>query len=304
MPDVAIRLLDLDGSVVRQPRLARLASQIIPLSSWGPRLRIACRWSSFERFEVTLARQLGRTWDQWPLLTFLGSGDFHHLTLASLRRLGRNCNLLLLDNHPDWMRGVPFLHCGTWLYHAARLPWIHRIFHVGGMVDFDNHYRWLAPWELLRSGKIVVFPGASPFHRGGWSAIPHTPLRALPDQQVTAARLAELLAPWRKELADLPLYVSLDRDVLAAEYSQVNWDSGCLTPTEVLEVVEEFVKASAGLHGIDVVGDWSPIRVTGAFRRLLDWVEHPRLHVDELAAQEINEAFNLALVEVASMATV
>ena len=91
-----------------------------------------------------------------PTLTFYGSGDFHHVSLALVRRRRAPFNLLVLDNHPDWMRGVPFLHCGTWLYHAARLPQVRRIFHVGGDVDFDNVYRWLAPWPLLHAGKIVT----------------------------------------------------------------------------------------------------------------------------------------------------
>ena len=62
--------------------------------------------------------------------------------------------------------------------HAARLPLIERVFHVGGDVDFDNPFRWLAPWPLLHSGKIVLFPARRPFRCGNWTQVPHTPLRA------------------------------------------------------------------------------------------------------------------------------
>jgi hypothetical protein len=61
-------------------------------------------------------------------------------------------------------------------------------------------------------------------------------------------------------------------------------------------VVEAFAGASAGLAGMDVVGDWSPVRVAGLGRRLLHWTEHPRLRVEEAQAQERNEALNLALL--------
>ena len=153
-----VQIFDLDGSVARQRRINALASRVLSLRGWGPSLRLACRWREFHRFEAALARKLGGTRDTRPALRFLGSGDFHHLTIALLRRIPRAVNLLVIDNHPDWMRGVPWLHCGTWLHHAAMLPQVRRVFHVGGDVDFDNRYRWLAPWPLLGSGKVVVMP--------------------------------------------------------------------------------------------------------------------------------------------------
>src|SRR5262249_17872464 len=155
-----------------------------------------------------------------------GSGDFHHTTLALLRRLTTPINLLVLDNHPDWMRGVPLLHCGTWLAHALRLPLLHTVFHLGGDVDFDNAYRWLAPWPALRSGKIRVFPAVRRFQSGGWNSVPHDPLRPHPGARLTPQRLSTLLDPHRAELARRPLYVSLDKDVLGPAEAVVNWDSG------------------------------------------------------------------------------
>jgi hypothetical protein len=290
-----VQLLDLDGAVSQQRRLRQLASRIIPLRGWGRRLRLACRWSSFRRFEVALARMLGGTRDATPTLRFLGSGDFHHVALALLGRLSRPCNLLVIDNHPDWMRGVPVLHCGTWLYHAARLPQVRRVFHVGGDVDFDNHYRLLAPWPLLRSGKITVLPAVRTFAGAGWNAIAHGPLRRRPTEPATPERVEELLSVWRDELATAPLYISLDRDVLRAGQAAINWDAGHLETAEVEAVIEAFARSSAGVAAMDVVGDWSDVAVAGMFRRLLHWVEHPNQQINAQEARARNEPFNLAL---------
>src|SRR5262249_11516093 len=153
----------------------------------------ACSFARFRRFERALA-DLPEL--EGPVLTFYGSGDFHHLSLALVRRLRQPFNLLVLDKHPDWMRGLPFLHCGTWLYHAARLPHVRRIFHVGGELDSDTAYRWLAPWPLLRSGKIPVFPAIRRFRRGTWRRVGHTPLRLSPEAPATAERIATLLEPF------------------------------------------------------------------------------------------------------------
>src|SRR5436305_12647621 len=175
------RVLELDGSIVRQSRLLRrLGAATFPLRDWGPHIRLGCGTWAFRRFERDLDALAGPESPGRPCLTWYGSGDFHHVSLALVRRLPASCNLLVLDNHPDWMVGVPFLHCGTWLYHAARLSTVQRIFHVGGNVDFDNWYRWMAPWSRIRSGRIVVFPSIRQFRGSGWKGVEQRPLRRSP----------------------------------------------------------------------------------------------------------------------------
>ena len=288
-----IRVLDLDGSVAAQRLLLeRFEPAVVDLRSWGPRLRLGCTFGRFRRFEKALAAA-GRD----PALTLLGSGDFHHITLALLRRIREPFNLLVLDNHPDWMRGVPILHCGTWLYHAARLPAVRHIFHVGGDVDFDNRFRWLAPWRQLRSGKIRVIPAVRRYEAGRWADLDCPPLRETPRQPFGRERIERLIEPWAADLARYPLYVSLDKDVMTAQEAVVNWDSGHLTLPELESVVAAFVAAAGGdLAGVDVVGDWSRVRLRGLLRRLLHWTEHPRLSVVPLMATWRNQQTNLAVL--------
>jgi hypothetical protein len=289
-----VRVLDLDGSLTERSDLLR-DRPIVPLRSWGPRLRLACSFAAFRNFEADLADALDPA--EGPALTFLGSGDFHHVSLALLRRLGTPFNLLILDNHPDWMRGLPFLHCGTWLHHASQLPLCRNIFHVGGDVDFDNRYRWLAPWPVLRSGRLTVFPAVRRFRGGAWNRLPHQPLRPAANQPATAWRLSDLLDPHRDDLARWPLYVSLDKDVLTADEATVNWDSGHLRLAEVLATLSAFVRAADDhVVGMDVVGDWSPVEAEGLFRKFFHWTEHPPLVVDAEAAAQTNERTNRTLL--------
>ncbi|MGH7227551.1 MAG: hypothetical protein ACRELF_30435 [Gemmataceae bacterium] len=293
------RVLDLDGSIVRQTLLMqRSGAAVLRLHEWGPNLRIACGHGSFGRFEARLTQIAGSLLDRKPFLNFLGSGDFHHISLALLRRLSGPINLLVIDNHPDWMRGIPLLHCGTWLFHAARLPGVQRIFHLGGEVDFDNAYRWLAPWPMIRYGKIVVGPSRRRFRGRRWQRIEHRPLRRGADEPAGHARIEDWLMPYRAELAARPLYISLDKDVLTASEAMTNWDSGYLTVPEVLAILEAFANAAGGaLRGMDVVGDWSPIHLHGMLQRILHWTEHPALAIDADEAARRNEALNLRLLE-------
>jgi hypothetical protein len=301
-----VRVLDLDGGVTRQDRLLNFAGpDVLPLRPWGPRLRLACSFGRFRRFESDLAGLAGCDAEPDPCLTFVGSGDFHHVSLALVRRLAVPCNLLILDNHPDWMRGIPFLHCGTWVRHAARLPHVRHVFHVGGNVDFDNGFRWLAPWDDLRSGKITVLPSVRRYEKGRWPAIPHQPLRLRPKELATRERIDECLQPFRFELARWPLYVSLDKDVMTVDDAVVNWDSGHLTAAEVMELLDAFLVAAKGnLAGMDVVGDWSPVRVRGLLRQFLHFTEHPPLTVDPEKANRVNEDLNLAILAATAQAGV
>jgi hypothetical protein len=292
-----VRILDLDGGLTAQEAVARRADAIYRLQDWGPRVRMACSLGRFRRFRRALAGHLGGETDAGPALTLVGSGDFHHVSLALVERVSQPFNLLVVDNHPDWMRRIPFLHCGTWLYHAARLPLVRRVFLVGGDVDFDNRYRWLAPWPLLRSGKITVFPALRQFTRGRWRHVPQEPLRPAPEALLSPGRMEKLLAPHRDDLAQYPLYVSLDKDVMVSADAPVNWDSGHLREAEVNAVLEAFERAAGGrLAGMDVVGDWSPVRVAGAFRRFLHLTEHPRLNIRPVQASRSNERLNLRLL--------
>jgi len=300
-----VRILDLDGGISLQNELVGChPPRTAQLQGWGPRIRLGCSFRRFRSFEKALADHLGGATDPCPALTFYGSGDFHHVSLALVRRQQTPINLLVLDNHPDWMRGVPFLHCGTWLYHAARLPMVRRIFHLGGEVDFDNYYRWLAPWDFLRGGKITVFPAVRRFRGGPWSKVPHEPLRVRPHTAVGPDRLEEQLRPYREDLARWPLYVSLDKDVLGEKEATVNWDSGRLTLGEVSRALGCFQSAAGGhLAGMDVVGDWSPVRVQGFLRHALHWTEHPSLSVDPAEATRRNERTNLSLLDALGMRT-
>jgi hypothetical protein len=293
-----VRVIDLDGSILAQGGLvARHLASVVPVAEWGPHIRMACAFGRFRKFERVVAGLVGDTHDREPWLTLFGSGDFHHVSLALVRRLSEPFNLLVLDNHPDWMRGVPFLHCGTWLYHAAKLPLVRRVFHVGGDVDFDNYYRPMAPWRALREGRIVVIPALQRYRRGGWRDIRNYPLLGTNSESVVE-RVQQLMAPYRTELGELPLYISLDKDVLTARDAVVNWDSGHLRPTDVRAVLAAFIGASRGrLAGMDIVGDWSPVRLCGTLRRVMHWSMHPALKIDPGHASRHNEELNLSLVE-------
>ncbi len=230
-----------------------------------------------------------------PAITFYGSGDFHHVTLALLDRIREPFNLLVLDKHPDWMRGIPFLHCGTWLRHAMRLPMLRRVFHCGGETDFDNVYRWLAPWPEITGGRVVVYPARRRFVGRGWAKVDHRPL--LPDGEAPADTLHAALEPYRDELRQYPLYISVNKDVLTGQEAAVNWDAGLLRLEHAASAIEVFLDAADGrLAGADVLGDWSPIRLGTWLNRLFNRLDHPSPNLDPADAATRNRRANAILL--------
>jgi hypothetical protein len=283
------RVLDFDGSLDQQADCLGL-TDAVSAREWGPRVRLACGFGAFRRFRRWLGPESGG-----PAVTLYGSGDFHHVTLALLERLAGPFNLLVLDMHPDWMRGIPFLHCGTWLHHALRLPGLRRVFHCGGERDFDNGYGSLAPWREIRDGRVVVFPARRRYTRGRWSRLPVRPLLA--EGASPGEVLADALRPFRRELGEVPLYVSIDKDVLVADDAAVNWESGLLRVDEAVSVVETFVQAAGGrLAGADLLGDWSAVRLGHWLSRLCDRIDRPSVVHEPSEAAAVNQRANAALL--------
>ncbi|MCQ2148460.1 MAG: hypothetical protein MJZ16_13250, partial [Bacteroidales bacterium] len=53
---------------------------------------------------------------------------------------------------------------------------------------------------------------------------------------------------------DLPVFVSIDKDVLSQEYSRTNWDQGDMTFEDLVKVLEDNVKGKKIL-GVDICGE-------------------------------------------------
>jgi hypothetical protein len=106
-----------------------------------------------------------------------------------------------------------------------------------------------------------------------------------------------LLQPRRDELERWPLYVSLDKDVMRTRDAVVNWDSGHLDLEEVQTILDVFRDWSQDqLAGMDIVGDWSPVRLHGLFRQMFHLTEHPALSVTPGDARRCNERTNQMLL--------
>lgn len=264
-------VLDLDGSVAPLEE-----AETIPLGGRQEELRFACRRRVLEALPDFGAAGL----------VFMGSGDFHHLTYALISRLQRPMQVVVLDNHPDNMRYPLGIHCGSWVSHVARLPFVSRV-HVAGIASSDVEGAHAVENRLgvLRSGKVVYW-----CVRRDLRALRLLGVRASQSFDSTAAMLGAL----GSALSGEAVYLSIDKDVLAYDVVQTNWDQGVMR-------LDELEAAIAMLRGkivaADVVGDASAYRYRSRIKRLLSALDRqPEIPSHALAGwREAHRRLNLRL---------
>ena len=262
-------ILDFDGSVAPLE-----GAQTIPLREREEEIRFGCRMRSLERLP-----EFGQ-----PDLAFLGSGDFHHVSYALIARMQRPMQVVVFDNHPDNMRYAFGIHCGSWVAHVAKLPFVSRV-HVAGITsaDVEGFHALENHLGLLRSGRVVYWCTGRQM----------TALRRL---GVRESRSFDSIAGVLEAmtLSAEPVYLSIDKDVLASDVVQTNWDQGVMRLDELESAIEM-------LHGrllaADVVGDVSIYRYQSRLKRMLSAADRqPAIPAQSLASwREAHRRVNVRL---------
>ena len=251
-------ILDFDRAVKPLPGTNALA-----LGDWQEAIRFGCRKTTLHELDPLLAPALAAR----PPLVFLGSGDYHHvsyLLIERLRALGTRIQVVVFDNHPDNMR-YPFgIHCGSWVWHVSRLPFVARV-HVAGITskDVEAGHLWENHLAPLYSGKVVYWCVDRNLRAMQRLGIRHS--RAFASMPVLLEELAAALSS-----APEPVYLSIDKDVLARDVVQTNWDQGVMRMEELMNAIR---RVRGRLVASDVTGEVSSYRYRSRFKRLLSGLD-------------------------------
>jgi len=251
-------ILDFDDSVKPLP-----GADTIPLGNRQEAIRFGCRKQVLNE----LGRELAPVLDARPPVVFMGSGDYHHvsyLLIERLRALNTRIQVVVFDNHPDNMR-YPFgIHCGSWVWHVSRLPFVARVHVVGiASTDVEGIRLWENHLAPLYSGKVAYWCVQRNLRAMKFIGIRHS--RSFPS-------IAALFDDFSATLASAPepVYLSIDKDVLARDVVQTNWDQGVMR-------LEELTTAIRMLQGriiaSDVTGEVSSYRYRSRFKRFLSGLD-------------------------------
>jgi len=245
-------VLDFDASVTDLP-----GEQRIELQSWQEMIRFGCRWSEYRQLAASITPQLPS--DLGCVL--MGSGDYHHISQLLVERLpaDQQIQLIICDNHPDNMR-YPFgIHCGSWVYWASRLPQIAHIHVLGiGSGDIGLAHAWENHWSPLLKGKLTYWNTNVDTRWLNWLGAGRSS-RTFKDAD-------SLMQAFLQQLSSLPVYLSIDKDVLSSQVVKTNWDQGIFLEQHLNQLID----ACAGrIQGADITGDVSDYQYHSRFKRWL-----------------------------------
>lgn len=245
-----------------------------------------------------------------PTLSFLGSGDFHHVSAMLIERAAEYTRepftVVHFDNHPDWVRRTKGMHCGSWVNRALVIPEVAKVITAGICSKDLQHPEWKgANLDALRSGKLEVFAyeqqpssvtkdygsGASFTQKGSrihWTCISEMGLSAFSEMLLSRVHTAAI-------------YITLDKDVLVPDEAVTNWDQGKLQLDHVIGLIRSLATNHA-IVGADVIGDHSPVHYGGgAWPFVKKWgetlIDHPRVKIAPAVIAARNEAANLRLLD-------
>ena len=301
--ELRLRILDIDGSLPDQPAISRAIAegraQRVVLRDVERAVRLWASGGDMRALEARLGA-IAPPPGSGPLVTFYGSGDYHHLATALISAVASPVSVIHFDNHPDWVR-VPATHnCGGWVNRTLALPQVARVVTLGVCSD-DLVLPQLKTGNLpaLSSGRLEVHP---------WRAAPSRVWGRIGDgfghRQVGRHLVWNCLADrdWPafldRLLARLPtesVWVTIDKDVLRPADATTNWDQGQM-PLEALRYALGRIARSRRIVGVDVCGEYSPPRFDGLVKRIAAWLDHPDAKPRDGAAGERNGRTNEALI--------
>lgn len=162
-------------------------------------------------------------------LHFIDSGNYHYMTRLWLEKLQIPFRLLVFDNHTD-MQPPAFgglLSCGGWIaVSLEELPLLQEVILVG---PDEEAYTQVEP-DLQQK---VLF---------------------LSREKLSTMTAEEKVGFFNNLSEDLPLYVSVDKDVLCKGDASTTWSQGDMHLSELMSFLE-LVLERQNILGMDVCGE-------------------------------------------------
>lgn len=155
---------------------------------------------------------------------WLDSGNYHYLSLLYMERIQEDFALALFDNHPDMQQPAfgNVTSCGGWVLEALeRMP------HLKAVYVYGVENELIRACEPLNS-RVHILRSWETNAAGGQDGASGTDI----------LRTQGCLEQAGGE--HLPIYISVDKDVLREGISCCNWSQGVTTEEQLLEEIQAF----------------------------------------------------------------
>ncbi len=294
-------MLASDNNSARHIRLQKDAKRV---RLWGYHAELAA-------LQEKLAQSMGNS--SGPPLTFMGSGDFHHLSAlllkSALERHPGPVTVLHIDNHPDWVNFGKGIHCGSWINRALDQPKVSKLITVGVTSrDLVLPEPRLANLSLLTKGLLELYPYDHPPSKVSKAYGEGASFAQVDDhlhwKTIRAIGESNFVSHLLSRIETKAVYLTIDKDVLARDDAICNWTQGEMRLPFLLSIIKE-IGATHEIIGADVIGDYSKRSFFGTPRAWLSKLHetYKKSPVPEVAPSQViklNTETNITLLNALS----
>ena len=170
-----------------------------------------------------------RIWDyDYRGIHFLDSGNYHYLSKFWLEKIEEPYSLIVFDHHTDMQESAFFgmLSCGSWIKEVLEEhPYIQEVCVVGPPKAA------IEQCEPNLASRVVFLT-----------------------QEELEAGILEKWHAFLENGKELPVYLSIDKDVLCLEDARTNWDQGEMKLEEMEKMIKQ-VFQKRNVLGADICGE-------------------------------------------------
>ncbi|MBR1861238.1 MAG: arginase family protein [Lachnospiraceae bacterium] len=163
----------------------------------------------------------------------IDSGNYHYMSRLFTSFIDEPYELVFFDNHTD-MKPAMFdmLSCGSWAKEVLEKDGnLRRLYMIGPPEKSVEEL----PGELLENGKLVFIT------------------REEFSKERVCEAVCEENSSGKKEISRLPIYISVDKDVLAGSEVKTNWDQGSMRMGQLLSALD-LICSGRRVAGADICG--------------------------------------------------
>lgn len=305
MLDKSIRVLNFDNSIIQQPKLlSRYRSEVIDFTGLASSSRFYMSGLARRRIADSLAPQLKKC----P--TFLGSGDFHHISEIITSRINEPACLVVFDFHPDWDILPPRFGCGSWVSQALKNKNILKVLLLGmGSDDLSAGPLQAGNLVSLRRNRLEIYPYKHKPSRVYFKRVPENHSVTVKKKffsnkiiwhELEKEDLGEFTLKLIKRLPAQKVYISIDKDCLKKDFALTNWEEGGLRLDQLL-IMLKVIKENLDIIGLDVAGDYSAPVIAGRIKKFFFRLDHPKEYSANNCPTDlissVNEQTNLLILQ-------
>ena len=159
---------------------------------------------------------------------FLDSGNYHYLSKFWLEKIQEPFSLVVFDHHTDMQESAFFgmLSCGSWIKEV-----LENNTYLKAVCIIGPTQEAVEQCEQTLASKVVF----------------------LTQEELNQGKKEKWKA-FLERYQELPMYVSIDKDVLCQEDARTNWDQGDMK-LEELELMVEEMRNTGIVLGADICGE-------------------------------------------------